>query len=84
MEKASRSIENLSDQIIGYSEEIGNAVEKISEKFGVSNESAISIVQTAIENMKLDVSHHKNYHLELIADALNNCAAAIEEISENI
>lgn len=84
MEKASRSIENLSDQTIGYSEEIGNAVEKISKKFGVSSEFALLIVQTAIENMKLDVSHHKNYHLELISDALNNCAAAIEEISENI
>ena len=82
--KASESIANLSDQLVGFSQEVANAVEDISNQYEVSKEFALLIVQTAIEDMKLDVAHHKNYHLELISDEMHEFTCALERIEERI
>ena len=76
--RASESIENLSDQLKGYAEEVARAVESISEQYEITREFALLIVQTGIENMKIDVEHHRNFHIELISDALSEIAAAID------
>lgn len=82
--KASQAIANLSDQVEGYSQEIARTVIKISEQYNVSKEFALLIVQTGIENMKVDTEHHKNYHIELIADSLTYIAESLNNIADNI
>lgn len=75
-------IENLSDQVVGYSEEIANAIEDISKRYDVSKEFALLIVQTAIEDMKMDVEHHKHAQIEIMANAAVDIANSINELSE--
>lgn len=80
--RASKCIANLSDQLEGYAQEVANTVKKISEQYNVSEEFAMRITEAAINDMMMDVNHRKNYHLELIADALQMIAESISEISE--
>ena len=82
--RASESITNLSDQLIGYSQEVANAVESISSQYEVSREFALLIVQTAIEDMKMDVAHHKNFHFELISNEIHELSCALERITEEL
>lgn len=52
-------IENPSDQLFGYSEEVASTVEKISKRYNYDKAFSLLIVQTAIESMKLDCEQHK-------------------------
>lgn len=80
--RASESIANLSDQLEGYAQEVALTVKKISKQYDVSEEFAMRITESAINDMIVDVKHHQNYHLELIANALQMIAESISEISE--
>ena len=79
--RASECIANLSDQLEGYAQEVALTVEKVSEQYGVTQGFAMRIVEAAINDMMMDVNHHKNYHLELIADSLHDIAISISEAS---
>lgn len=78
--RASECIANLSNQLEAYSQEVAGIVDKISCQYGTSKEFAMCIVEAAINDMMMDVSHHKNYHLELIANSLEMIAEAISDI----
>lgn len=80
--RAQDAIANLSDQLVGYSEEIASTVNEIADRYEVSKEFALLIVQTAIEDMKVDVGHHKNYQLDLITDEMHFAVERIDELTE--
>ena len=82
--RASEAIEHQSDQLEGYAQETARTVEKISEQYEISKEFALSVVQTAVENMKIDVEHNRNYQIELIADALKDIADAIKSVAGDL
>lgn len=78
------NMENLSVLIKDYSKEIANTVQMIANKYNVSMEFALLIVQTGIEEMKMDVEHHKNYLIDDLAKALNHMSESFREISIEI
>lgn len=82
--RASEAIEHQSDQLEGYAQEVARTVEKISEQYEISKEFALLVVQTAVENMKIDVEHNRNYQIELIADALEDIAAALRCVAGSL
>ena len=78
------NMENLSVLIKDYSKEIANTVQMIANKYNVSMEFALLVVQTGIEEMKMDVEHHKNYLIDDLAKALNHMSQSFREISIEI
>lgn len=83
MSRASECIENLSDQLEGYAQEVATTVKKISKQYDVTESFAMRITEAAINDMMMDIKHHKNYHLELIADSLQMIAESISDIAES-
>lgn len=83
MSRASECIENLSDQLEGYAQEVASTVKKISNQYDVTESFAMRITEAAINNMMVDVKHHQNYHLELIADSLQMISESISEMAKS-
>lgn len=79
-----RMIDNPSDQTEAYSEEVAKIVNNISERFKFTKEFALQIVQTAIEDSKLDAEHHKAMALNKIANAIDANAIVTDDISCNM
>ena len=75
---STNGMENLSVLINGYSQEIAETVKKISNKYNVSMEFALLIVQTGIEEMKMDIVHNKNYHIQEIANSIFHLSGSFE------
>lgn len=61
-------IENLSDQLSGYAEEVASAAQKISTKYNLSIDQAIKCVEIATNDMKVDVLHSIEGHLDNCID----------------
>lgn len=52
-------IENLSDQLEGYAQEVVNTVISIEKQYKLSRKEAIKCVEIATRAMIVDVEHHK-------------------------
>lgn len=81
---STNGMENLSVLINGYSQEIAETVKKISKKYNVSMEFALLIVQTGIEEMKMDIVHNKNYHIQEIANSIIHLSGSFEIMANTI
>lgn len=75
-------IDNITDQLVIFSEEVGTAMQHIQEYFDVSEETALKIVQLGIENMKTEVEHHKQGVLENLVSVLEEFEVDIFKIAE--
>ena len=71
-------IENITDQLLGFTEEVEEAVSRMKEK-GYSVDQAIKIVELGIRDIEAEVKYHKNKRLERIAEAIENLTIRIEE-----
>ncbi|KIL09796.1 hypothetical protein SR42_09705 [Clostridium botulinum] len=67
-------IENASDQLHGYAQEVEKVVSEFVE-LGYSKDQSIKIVKMAIEDMKVDAMYEKN---EAIFKGLTNQNLRIE------
>lgn len=74
-------IDNPSDQLIGYAEEVACAVEEISKKFKYDKAFSLIVVQTAIDSMKVDCEHHKLQTATRIKDVLAEISMSLDRIS---
>lgn len=74
-------IDNASDQVRLYSEEIATTVQEIKRKYGYSESFALDIIRTAIESMKLDCMHHNLKVMDRETDAIQELSEAAKEIS---
>lgn len=52
-------IENITDQISGFSEEVGTAIQEIQKRFKCSEDQATKIVSLGLNTMFIEVLHHK-------------------------
>lgn len=52
-------IENISDQILLFSEEIATTIQEIRQKFKCSEDQATKIVSLGLNSMFIEVLHHK-------------------------
>lgn len=62
-------IENLTDQIEGFADEIANCINRL-EKKGFNRQDAIKITELAIKDMEVETKHEKNGMLKYIANTL--------------
>ena len=51
-------IENISDQILPYSEEVANAIDSLWKNHKFTFDQAMKIVALGIENMRTDTFYH--------------------------
>ncbi|MEF9992731.1 MAG: hypothetical protein RRZ84_07285 [Romboutsia sp.] len=56
-------IDNLSDQLEGYTEEVVNTVISIENRYKFSRREAIDCVEIATKAMMVDVEHHKEANM---------------------
>lgn len=67
-------IENITDQIEGYADEVARAVQREKERHGYTTEQAIEIVRIASQNMQVECWWHrlkdKNVEINAIYDTL--------------
>ena len=70
------SIENLTDQILGFTQEVLSCVEEIKHR-GYSTEEAIKIAELGIRDMEVETKHQLNKKL----DALDAIANVLDYIS---
>lgn len=63
-------IENITDQILGYAQEVLSCVEEIKYR-GYSTEEAIKITELGIRDMEVETKHQLNKKLNTIANALD-------------
>ncbi|MCS6131807.1 hypothetical protein DWV13_09200 [Clostridium botulinum] len=61
-------IENLTDQLLWFAEEVEKVVSKMVNK-GYSKDQAIEIVRIGVEDIKAETMHHKN---EALYEAITN------------
>lgn len=52
-------IENITDQISGFSEEVGTAIQEIQKRFKCSEDQATKIGSLGLNAMFIEVLHHK-------------------------
>ena len=64
-----REIENITDQLLGFTEEVANVVEVIESK-GFSREHALKIVELGIEDIKAEVEHHRNKKITQLSESM--------------
>lgn len=64
-----REIENITDQLLGFTEEVANVVEVIESK-GFSREHALKIVELGIEDIKAEVEHHRNKRITQLSESM--------------
>ena len=70
------NIENLTDQILGFTQEVVEAIERVKKR-GYTTEEAIKIVELGIKDMEVETKHQLNKKLGLISNS-------IFELSSNI
>lgn len=63
------SIENLTDQILGFTQEVLNCIKEV-KKCGYSTEEAIKITELGIRDMEVETKHQLNKKLDTIANTL--------------
>lgn len=71
-------INNITDQIQGFTEEVVEAIKGV-ESQGFTREEAIKIVELGIKDMEVEVYHHKNKKLESISEALYAIARELSD-----
>ena len=71
-----REIKNVSDQLTGFAMEVVECVEKVKDQ-GFNTDQAIEITRLAIEDIRIDIEHHKNRQLEDLAHAVDKIAEMI-------
>ena len=64
------SIENLTDQILGFTQEVLSCVEEIKHR-GYSTEEAIKITELGIKDMEVETKRQLNKKLDTIANTLD-------------
>ena len=64
------SIENLTDQILGFTQEVLNCIKEV-KKCGYSTEEAIKITELGIRDMEVETKHQLNKKLDTIANTLD-------------
>ena len=69
-------IKNVSEQLQGFAMEVVRCVEKVKEE-GFTTDQAIEITRLAIDDIRIDVEHHKNKQLEDLAHAVDKIAEMI-------
>ena len=65
------SIENLTDQILGFTQEVVEAIERVKKR-GYTTEEAIKIVELGIKDMEVETKHQFNKKMELFINVLDN------------
>ena len=63
-------IENLTDQILGFTQEVVEAIERVKKR-GYTTEEAIKITELGIRDMEVETKHQLNKKLDTIANALD-------------
>ena len=71
-------IENLTDQLEGFTWEVLDVIKKI-ESEGFTKDQAIKIVELGIKDIEAEIMHHKNSRLDSIAEALHNISQELGE-----
>lgn len=71
-------INNITDQIMGFSEEVVKTIESI-EKRGFTRDQSIKIVELAIKDMEVEVLHQKNKKLDAIGESIYMVSQALGE-----
>lgn len=51
-------IENLSDQLGAYAQEVARAVIDIRDNYGFTTKESLQIINIAIKDMEVDILHH--------------------------
>ncbi len=62
-------IENLTDQILGFTQEVKVTIEEI-KKDGYTTEEAIKIVELGIKDMEVETKHQFNRKMETLSNVL--------------
>lgn len=75
-------IDNPSDQVYAYADEMSSTIKKISQKYKFDDAFALLIVQTAIEAMKIDCEQHKMIVFDKRLDDLISQLSDIIDIFE--
>lgn len=78
----SNEIENITDQLLGFTEEVEEAVRKFT-RLGYTKDQAIKLVELGIEDIKAEVEHQRNKRIDKLTEAYYHRTYTIEE-RENI
>lgn len=78
-------IECITDQLLGFTEEVEEVVRKFVRKFvkqGYTKDQAIRIVELGIEDIKAEVEHQRNKRIDKLIEAYDRRTYTIEESEE--
>lgn len=65
-------IENISDQLGAYMEEVETEVSKLVKQRNISYAEALKIAEIATRDIQADAIHHINMKLEDISESIEN------------
>lgn len=71
-------IENITDQLLGFTEEVEEVVRKFV-RLGYTKDQAIKIVELGIEDIKAEVEHQRNKRIDKLIEAYYHRTYTIEE-----
>lgn len=71
-------INNITDQIMGFSEEVVKTIASI-EKQGFTRDQSIKIAELAIKDMEVEVLHQKNKKLDAIGESIYMISQSLGE-----
>lgn len=74
----SNEIECITDQLLGFTEEVEEVVRKFVKQ-GYTKDQAIRIVELGIEDIKAEVEHQRNKRIDKLIEAYDRRTYSIEE-----
>lgn len=75
------TIENITDQLEGFSQEVASVIKKIQKQYDLTWNEAKEVVQLGIEDMRTEVFHNSLHNLHRISDSLYQVS---ESLASNI
>ena len=74
----SNEIECITDQLLGFTEEVEEVVSKFVRQ-GYTKDQAIRIVELGIEDIKAEVEYQRNKRIDKLIEAYDHGTEIIEE-----
>lgn len=74
----SNGIECITDQLLGFTEEVEEVVRKFVKQ-GYTKDQAIRIVELGIEDIKAEVEYQRNKRIDKLIEAYDRRTYTIEE-----
>ena len=74
----SNEIECITDQLLGFTEEVEEVVRKFVKQ-GYTKDQAIRIVELGIEDIKAEVEYQRNKRIDKLIEAYDRRTYTIEE-----